>query len=110
MAGIVLPPEEKNIWRIVQAVRQLLSGRSNSVGVVTLRANQTTTVVDKSVALGAMNVSPSSEIFLTPKTANAAAVAATTYIAQGDVLLGSFTITHASSANTDQTFGFEGRG
>lgn len=110
MAGIVLSTKETNIWRIVQAVIQLLNGRSNSVGVVTLRAGQTTTVVDKSVSVGAVNVSTSTQIFLTPKTANAAAVVGTTYIQAADIGLGTFTITHANSANTDQTFGFEARG
>lgn len=94
--AINLQPEEKNIWRIVNAIIQLIQGRSNATGTVTLRANQTTTVVS------AQNCSPDSRPQLYPMTVNAASIM--TCIKAADVLLGSFTVTHASSSNTDLTF------
>ncbi|MFA6267861.1 MAG: hypothetical protein WC670_19360 [Pseudolabrys sp.] len=108
MSGINLSPEEKAIHRVVAAVRQLMQGRSNAVGQVTLTAGQTTTVVTSAVAKGAANIGIDSEVMLSPRTANAAAALATTYVSS--ILQGSFTITHANNAQTDRIFGFEARG
>lgn len=81
-----------------------MQGRSNAVGQVTLRAGQTTTTVTKTEHRAAVNVSQDSEVFLTPRTANAAGAVATSYIS--DVSQGSFTITHANAPSTDRTFGW----
>lgn len=108
MSGINLQESETNLSRIVQAVIQILRGSSNSVGNVTLRASQTTTTVTKSVDKAAVNVSADQEVFLSPKTANAAGALATTFISA--VGQGTFTITHASAVSTDRTFGWEARG
>lgn len=91
---------ERDPQRIVDAINELGDGRQNSVGDVTLRANQATTVVSFP------NVSADSRVFLFPKTANAAAAIATTYILAADILRGSFTITHANNAQADKTFSF----
>ena len=104
MSGINLAPKETAIWRIVDAIRQLAQGRTNSVGTVTLRAGQTTTVVV------ANTCSTTSRVFLTPQTANAAAVMLTTFVTQANTLQGSFTITHANAASIDRTFGWDVRG
>jgi hypothetical protein len=103
VSGIVLSWKETSIPRIVQAVRQLLEGRSNAGGTVTLRNGHTTTVVS------APNCSPSCNVFLTPKTAAAAALTPP-YVQAADTLLGSFTITHTDPGGTDATFGYEARG
>jgi hypothetical protein len=104
MSGINLLPEEKDIRRIVAAIRSLFQGRVNATGMVTLRAGQTTTTVANQVcALG-------DHVDLFPKTANAAAALATTYILEADVLQGSFTITHANGATLDRTFSYGCRG
>ena len=100
MAGIDLSLEEKEISEIVRAIRELAQGRSNAGGLVTLRANQTTTVV------GAINCSKDSKVFLTPRTANAAAAVPTTYILATNMIQGGFTITHASAVSLDRTFGW----
>lgn len=102
--AINLLPTEKDIGRIVDAVRQLTQGRSNSVSTVTLRANQTTTVVPW------INCGKDSQIFLTAKTPHAAALVPAPYVKTADVVLGSFTITHPSNANTDLTFAFDCKG
>lgn len=98
MAGNVPASTEQNTFRIVQAVRELFEGRSNAVGTVTLRASQTTTTVT------AENCGDESQVFLSPKTANAAAALATTYISS--IGNGTFTITHSSAVSTDRTFGY----
>lgn len=97
--AIVLQEQETGIRRIVQAVRELVQGRSNATvqGHVTLTPGATTTVVD------AINCSKDSEVFLSPRSANAAAAVPTTYISA--VEQGGFTITHANNAQVDRTFG-----
>ena len=110
MSGIDLSPEEKEVWKIVQAVIQLGRGASNAVGQVTLRANQATTVVDKSVSPGAINVAQDQTITYTPMTANAAAEVGngTIYISAVDQQ--SFTITHANNAQTDRIYAWSAKG
>lgn len=98
--AIQLQPRERDIQRIVDAVIQLVLGRQNSVGDVTLRAGQTTTVVTFP------NCSKDCRVFLEPQTANAAAALATTYVQRADILQSSFTITHANAGTTDRTFSF----
>lgn len=100
--AIDLSPSETRIDRIVSAVREIIEGRSNATGRVALRAGQTTTVVI------AVNCGKDSEVFLSPRTANAAAALPTTYISA--VNQGSFTITHANAVSIDRTFGWEARG
>lgn len=84
--------------RLVTAVLQLIRGRSNAVGTVTLAAGATSTTVSFD------NCSEEGQVFLSPRTANAAAALATTYISA--VNNKSFTIAHANAASTDRTFGF----
>lgn len=93
---IPLSPSEKEIHRVVAVVRQLIEGRSNAVGTVTLTANAGSTVVT------APNCGPDSAVFLFPTTANAAAIVAATYVSA--VAAGTFTVTHTNNANTDKTF------
>lgn len=98
MPGIILARAETNIQRIVDAVRQLISGRSNAVGVVTLTANAASTTVT------GQNVGEDSQVVMFPNTANAAAALATTYIPQATIVRGSFVIQHANNAQVDKTF------
>lgn len=98
--AIQLQPGERDPQRIVDAIIQLVQGRQNSVGDVTLRAGQTTTTVSFP------NCSKDCRVFLFPQTANAAAAVATTYIQRADILQRSFTITHANAGSTDRAFSF----
>lgn len=84
--------------RIVTAIFQLAAGRSNATGVATLTPGAASTVVSFD------NCSEESQVFLSPKTANAASALANAYIST--VGNGSFTIAHANNAQTDRTFGF----
>lgn len=98
--AIQLLPETKDIWRIVQAVRQLVEGRQNSVDDVTLAAGAATTTVSF------VNCSKDCRVFLFPQTANAAAALATTYILRANIKQGGYTISHANNAQVDRTFSF----
>ena len=96
------PESAADIDEIRDATRQLVRGRSNAVGTVTLTVSATTTVVVAPKIVGS-----GSSIHLMPTTANAAAALATTYIAAAN---GSFTITHANAATADRTFRWSARG
>ena len=98
MTAYVVQREEKDLTKHAFGQQQLAQGRSNAVGVCTLRASQTTTTVT------AQNCGADSKVFLSPTTANAAAALATTYVSL--VSTGSFVLTHASNVQADKTFGF----
>lgn len=104
MSGNFPPITETNTVRIVQAIRDLSQGRSNAVGEFTLDAGATSTVVP------AINCGDGSNVTFRPKTANAAAALATTYIPDADITLGQFTVRHANTGTTDRTFGYSIQG
>lgn len=80
----------------VNVVNQILRGKLNNTGSVTLTANAaSTTLTDERI--GANSV-----ILLCPTTANAAGALATTYFSA--FTEGSCTITHANNAQNDKTF------
>ncbi len=95
-SGLYLSPAEADPLKQNAAIRQLIEGRSNAVGSVTLTAGTTSTVVT------APTCGPQSAVFLFPTTANAAAIVASTYV--GTVAAGTFTVTHPNDADTDKTF------
>lgn len=98
--AIVLQQGERNLQRLVDAITELTQGRQNSIGDVTLRANQTTTTVSF------QNCSKDCRVFLFPQTANAAASMATTFILRSNIVQRQFTVTHSNSAQTDRVLSF----
>lgn len=99
-SGLSISVAEKDPVKQNTAIRQLIEGRSNAVGTVTLAhdgAATTTTVT-------ATTCGPNSIVFLTPLTAHAAAVSP--YVLLTNVTPGQFIVTHAATAETDQTFGW----
>ncbi len=87
-------PEHLRI--LADRINQLINGRSNAVGDVTLTANAASTTLTDA------RISVDSFIGLMPTTANAAGALATTYVsARGK---GVATITHANNAQADKTF------
>jgi hypothetical protein len=96
--AIQLQPEERDIRRIVQSVIQLNEGRHNAFDSVTLTPGAALTVVSHP------NCGLDSVVLLSPRTANAAAALATTYVSAVD--LGSFTLTHANNAQVDRIFDY----
>jgi hypothetical protein len=89
---------ETNQGKINRAIQQIEQGRLNVGGLCTLAPNATSTTVK------AVNCGAGSQVQLTPRTANAAAALASTFISA--VANGSFNVAHASNAQTDRTFGF----
>lgn len=81
--------------KIAQVVREMLNGRMNNTGVLTLTPNATQTTVTDIRVLAAMAV------LLTPRSASAAAEAATTWV---DPRNGSFIVNHADNAIDDREF------
>lgn len=100
MSAPQLSPSEREPYRLVNAIRQLMQGRSNAAGTATLAAGATVTTVT------APNCAPTAQVFLFPRTAHAAAELAGGACYVSAVLNGSFTITHANNAQTDRTFGY----
>lgn len=96
MSGYGVSTQEKDLSKFALGIQSALNGRSNATGTCTLAAGATSTVVD------APNCAPQSAVFLFPKTANAAAALATTFVPAGGNK--QFTITHANAATTDRTY------
>ena len=86
-----------NEWltSIAASVRNIMDGKINTVGSVTLTASVASTTITDS------RIGPNSAVTLTATTANAAAALATTYVTAGE---GSAVITHANAVSTDRTF------
>ncbi len=98
---LLLPPAGDDARAVATAVNQVIKGKLNSTGTVTLTPSAASTVVSNAL------VSPQSVILLMPQTAHAAAELATAFIAPGAIVDGAgFTITHASNAQTDRVFGY----
>jgi hypothetical protein len=99
--AIQLRPEEKDIWRIVQAVIQLVEGRHNAGGVV-----QLATGTDIFTVVSHPNCSKDCFPLLTPANAAAATEygAGTCYVDETTVDQGSFTIRHSASGAARRFF------
>ena len=93
---IVGPASDERAVRDVLA--RVMQGKTNNTGTVTLTTSSTTTTLTDP-RIGAESV-----ILFMPTTANAKTAAANLYVSAR--ASGSATLTHASSANVDQTFGY----
>ena len=93
--AIQLRPEERDIWKIVQAIIQLVEGRHNAGGVVQLAAGPAT-----QTTVSHPNCSKDSFPSLTPANVGAAAEygAGTCYVDEALTDQGSFVIKHSASA------------
>lgn len=90
--------DEVRALRHAETLNALIDGKAAVTGSVTLTANATSTVVSDNKFESAMV-----PVFV-PLTANAAAAIATTYVSAR--AQGSFTLTHASNAQTDKSFAY----
>lgn len=105
--GNIAVPETMNdlsIWlRIVAAkVNQILRGKTNNVGQVTLTANSTTTNV--AVAIGNFG---DKTVFVFDPTTSTAAIAfgsGSMYVSTRSPDVGTYVITHPNTADTDKIF------
>jgi hypothetical protein len=98
MSVAIIQTNEKDLTKFAFALQQLAQGRSNAVGEVTLSHGQETTTVNNQTC------GKESIVLLMPRTLNAAAALATTYVSH--VGPGTFTLHHANLSTTDRTFGY----
>jgi hypothetical protein len=90
--------EKEHRRKIASTVNQMLGGKMNCTGTLTLAATATATVLTDA------RIGPASVILLMPATASAAAAVAGLYVgARGK---GSATLSHAAAPATDQRFGY----
>jgi len=95
---VSMPNQAQHLRLISNTVNNTLDGKLNSTGDVTLRASQaTTTLVDERISLNSV-------IILEPTNANSNAAKTNLFVSAKTN--GSATLTHASSSNTDQNFGY----
>ena len=99
MSAAIQPSGETG-RKLADSINQIVKGRLDAYGSVTLRANQTTTTVS------ARSVAERSTIILTPRSANAAAELGNGTLWVSAKANGSFTITHANNAQTDRVFDY----
>ena len=112
MTAYVPDPNETDTRKIVLAIQQIASGRSNATGTVTLATGAATTVVTPAQAgvIAAASATPSglalpaSQPILTPLTAAAAVELASGNMYISSVAKDTFTITHTNSATAGRTF------
>lgn len=97
-----LSSHETNPRRISSAVNNVIDGRTDNYGSVTLTASASSTTVNTS----GLMVSENSTIILTPRSANAAAEQAAGTLYVSTKANQSFTLTHANNAQTDRTFDY----
>lgn len=93
-----LIPQTASPMQIATTVNEMLKGRGNNVGEVTLDANTTTTTISD------IRVKQTMTVVLIPRTANAAAALTNVYISA--VADGSITLTHSNTATVDRTFDY----
>ena len=97
-APLVHTNEEEHRLELATIVNNLLNGKINAKGSVTLSASSATTTLND-FRIGAASV-----ILFMPTTANAAAAMANLYVsARGDQTA---TLTHTSTSTTDRTYGY----
>jgi hypothetical protein len=100
MSAPQLSPSETQAYRIVNAVRQLMQGRSNAAGSVTLVPGAAATTVT------APNCAAGAQVFLFPRSAQAAAELAAGGCYVSAVSSGTFTVAHANNPQPDRTFSY----
>lgn len=100
-------PDHPSLLRsMILVVKNLMQGRSNNTGNVTLTANSATSTVQVPKEKFGQNTL----VVLIPQTANAAAEfgAGSLYVSARDLSLDppTFTLTHVNNAQTDRIFGY----
>tara|TARA_Y100001937_G_scaffold118382_1_gene172705 strand:- start:37 stop:363 length:327 start_codon:yes stop_codon:yes gene_type:complete len=93
-----MPDQGQHIRLISNVLNNTIDGKLNSTGDVTLRANQTTTTLTDE------RIGGDSIILFMPITANGNTAKTNLFVSARSK--GTATLTHASSSNTDQNFGY----
>jgi hypothetical protein len=94
-----LPYQGAEPRAISEVVNNLVEGKSNNTGEVTLAVASatTTTIYDERIGYNSI-------ILLMPKTANAASSLTNVYVSAR--AKGSATLTHSANTNTDKSYGY----
>ena len=102
--GIPETAPTDQVWKrlVCLVVNNIMQGRTNNYGTVTLAANAATTVI----TFAAGRLSSNTTFLLFPTTANAAVDigAGTLYESARAVASNTLTLTHANNASVDRTF------
>jgi hypothetical protein len=93
-----IPDTGQHLRLVSTSLNNTINGKLNSTGSITLTASATSTTLTDA------RIGGNSVILFTPTTANAATALANLYVSARTE--GSATLTHASSANTDQSFSY----
>lgn len=93
-----LMPQSVTTLQVATTINEMLKGRGNNVGEITLTPSSTTTTISD------IRIKQTMTVVLIPRTANAAAAMTNVYISA--VADGSITLTHASTATVDRTFDY----
>ncbi|HEY3645494.1 MAG TPA: hypothetical protein VGM16_09160 [Gammaproteobacteria bacterium] len=94
------PPYDEP-WKVATLVNLLATGKSNSLGQVTLSPSATSTVLKDN------NIRPGSKLFFTPITAHAASVTGLWYDPSSvPELGGAVTLQHAAVSQADLSFDY----
>lgn len=98
------PDLKEWLRRTVRVVNNIMQGKTNNTGSVTLAANTTTTTVTEAKG----RIGQNTVILFMPTTAHAATEfgAGTMYVSGRDVANNQFTVTHVNNAQTDRTFNY----
>ena len=91
---------EEWIRQIAESVRNIMDGKINATGTVTLAANQATTTLND------VRIGRDTQVKLTATTANGATAIATTYQTYPNANKQLAVINHANNAQVDRTFGY----
>ena len=94
-----LNPSGANEREISEVTNNILNGKTNNTGTITLNASSatTTTIYDERIGYNSI-------IHLMPTTANAASAFTGVYVSNR--AKGNATLTHAANTNTDKTYGY----
>jgi hypothetical protein len=94
-----LNPSGANEREISEVTNNILNGKTNNTGTVTLNSSSatTTTIYDERIGYNSI-------IMLMPTTANAVASLTNVYVSTR--AQGSATLTHSANTNADKTYGY----
>ena len=94
-----LNPSGSEPRAISEVVNNLVEGKSNNTGIITLAASSATTTIIYDERIGYNSI-----ILLMPTTANAASSLTNVYVSAKTN--GNATLTHSANTNTDKTYGY----
>tara|TARA_R110002020_G_scaffold342193_1_gene556712 strand:- start:246 stop:572 length:327 start_codon:yes stop_codon:yes gene_type:complete len=93
-----MPDNSQHLRLVSSALNNVMDGKINSTGAITLRASQTTTTLTDA------RIGGDSVIVFMPITANGKTAENNLFVSAR--VSGSATLTHASSSNSDQNFAY----